>query len=220
MQNDPKWTYIEDLSEHDDQLVTIKGWVYNRRSSGKIRFLLVRDGTGVVQCVATQSDLPSESFASIDHLAQESSVVVEGTVRADKRAPGGYELQLRDITLVHQSVDYPITPKEHGVDFLLSNRHLWLRSQRQQALMRVRAVILKSIRDFLDDQGFLEIDAPILTPNSVEGTTSLFEIDYFGDTAYLSQSGSSTWRRPLWLSAGCTASGQSFVLRNRRPAGT
>ena len=118
MQNDPKWTYIEDLSEHDDQLVTIKGWVYNRRSSGKIRFLLVRDGTGVVQCVATQSDLPSESFASIDHLAQESSVVVEGTVRADKRAPGGYELQLRDITLVHQSVDYPITPKEHGVDFL------------------------------------------------------------------------------------------------------
>ena len=155
MQNDPKWTYIEDLSEHDDQLVTIKGWVYNRRSSGKIRFLLVRDGTGVVQCVATQSDLPSESFASIDHLAQESSVVVEGTVKADKRAPGGYELQLRDITLVHQSVDYPITPKEHGVDFLLSKRHLWLRSQRQQALMRVRAVILKSIRDFLDGQGIL-----------------------------------------------------------------
>ena len=206
MQNDPKWTYIEDLNEHDDQLVTIKGWVYNRRSSGKIRFLLVRDGTGVVQCVATQSDLPSESFASIDHLAQESSVVVEGTVKADKRAPGGYELQLRDITLVHQSVDYPITPKEHGVDFLLSNRHLWLRSQRQQALMRVRAVILKSIRDFLDGQGFLEIDAPILTPNSVEGTTSLFEIDYFGDTAYLSQSGQ------LYVEAAALAFGRVYCF--------
>ena len=206
MQNDPKWTYIEDLNEHDDQLVTIKGWVYNRRSSGKIRFLLVRDGTGVVQCVATQSDLPSESFASIDHLAQESSVVVEGTVKADKRAPGGYELQLRNITLVHQSVDYPITPKEHGVDFLLSNRHLWLRSQRQQALMRVRAVILRSIRDFLDDQGFLEIDAPILTPNSVEGTTSLFEIDYFGDTAYLSQSGQ------LYVEAAALAFGRVYCF--------
>ena len=206
MQNDPKWTYIEDLGKHNDELVTIKGWVHNRRSSGKVRFLLVRDGTGVVQCVATRRDLASEAFASIDHIAQETSIIVEGTVKADKRAPGGYELQLSDLTVVHESVDYPITPKEHGVDFLLSKRHLWLRSQRQQALMRVRAVIMRSIRDFLDEQGFLEIDAPILTPNSVEGTTSLFEIDYFGDTAYLSQSGQ------LYVEAAALAFGRVYCF--------
>lgn len=206
MQNDPNWTYVEDLGKHNDELVTIKGWVYNRRSSGKVRFLLVRDGTGLVQCVATRWDLAPEVFESIDHIAQESAVEVEGTVNADKRAPGGYELQLSDLTVVHESVDYPITPKEHGVDFLLSKRHLWLRSQRQQALMRVRAVILRSIRNFLDDQGFLEIDAPILTPNSVEGTTSLFEIDYFGDTAYLSQSGQ------LYVEAAALAFGRVYCF--------
>ncbi len=200
------WVSIENLSLHVGESVTIKGWLYNRRSSGKIHFLLVRDGAGIVQCVMSRSDVADEVFALGDDLTQESSLIVEGVLRADKRAPGGYELLVTDLRLVQRAVDYPITPKEHGVDFLVSRRHLWLRSQRQHLIMRVRATIIQAIRDFFDQEGFLLIDAPILTPSSCEGTTSLFELDYFGDKAYLSQSGQ------LYVEAAAMAFGKVYCF--------
>jgi asparaginyl-tRNA synthetase len=182
------WVYIEDVGRHVGEDITIKGWVYNLRSSGKIKFLLVRDGTGVIQCVVARQD-SEQAFEEFDRLTQESSVIVEGVAREEKRAPGGYELSVSRIEPVSVAESYPITPKEHGVDFLLNNRHLWLRSSRQHAVLRVRAEVMKACRDYLDGEGFIEVDSPIFTPSASEGTTTLFETGYFDGKAYLSQSG-------------------------------
>ena len=181
--------YVEDVGQHEGQEVAIYGWLYNKRSSGKIQFLLIRDGTGIIQAVASRADIGDDAFAAADHLGQESSLIVTGKVRADKRAPGGYELTVTGLKIIQDAQDYPITPKEHGVDFLLSHRHLWLRSSRQHAILRVRAEVIRACRNFLDERGFVLVDSPILTPASVEGTTTLFETDYFGEKAFLSQSG-------------------------------
>ena len=150
--------YVEDVGSHDGQAVTIKGWLYNKRSSGKLHFLLIRDGTGVIQCVVVKSAVPAEQFALADHVTQESAVVVCGTVRADARAPGGYELSVTDLQVVHTAAEYPITPKEHGVAFLLDHRHLWLRSARQHAILRVRSAVIRACRDYFDGKGFTLLD--------------------------------------------------------------
>jgi len=181
--------YICDVAKHEGKDVTIKGWLYNKRDKGRLQFLILRDGTGFMQAVAFKGDLSEEEFEAARRVTQESSVIARGTVRADKRAPGGYELSLNHFEIVQLTQDYPITPKEHGIDFLMDRRHLWLRSQKQWAIMRVRATVIRAIRDWLDDHGFLLVDAPILTPAACEGTTTLFETEYFGQKAYLSQSG-------------------------------
>jgi len=184
-----EFIYIRELSSHVGQTVSLRGWVYNARSSGKIRFLLLRDGTGTLQCVAAKNDVTEEDFELLTGLTQESSVTVSGVVREDKRAPGGYELTLASVELISKAEGYPITPKEHSSPFLLDHRHLWLRSSKQQVILRVRHHTIKAIRDYLDGNGFLGLDTPIFTPNACEGTSTLFETDYFGDKAYLSQSG-------------------------------
>jgi asparaginyl-tRNA synthetase len=180
---------INELSKHEGESVRLRGWVFNARSSGKIRFLILRDGTGFLQCVAGKRDVTPEEFELLSGLTQESSVEVSGTVRRDDRAPGGYELVLESVGLISGSEGYPITPKDHSAPFLLDRRHLWLRSRKQHVVLRVRHFTVKAIRDFLNDNGFINLDTPILTPNACEGTSTLFETDYFGDTAYLSQSG-------------------------------
>ncbi len=181
--------YIKEIATYEGQQVTIKGWLYNRTDKGKLQFLLVRDGTGLVQCVASQKGVSAQVFADARSLTQESSITVTGKVRADRRAPGGYELLLNDLQIVQLTQDYPITPKEHGIAFLMQHRHLWIRSSRQHAILRVRAEVVKAIRGWLDDHGFINVDTPILTPSSCEDTTTLFETDYFGEKAYLAQSG-------------------------------
>ncbi len=180
---------ITDVGRYVDQEVRLQGWLYNRRSKGKLHFLLIRDGSGLIQAVMFAGDVPADQFEQADHLGQESSLRVVGTVRADKRAPGGYELSVKALEVIQNAQDYPITPKDHGVDFLMSHRHLWLRSSRQHAILRVRATIEREIRGFLDGRGFTLIDSPILTGNAAEGTTTLFATPYFDQTAYLSQSG-------------------------------
>ena len=183
-------TYIEDIASHEGQEVTLQGWLHKRRSSGKIHFLTVRDGTGFVQTVMSKSAVGDDAFKLADHLGQETALIVRGTVRADARAPGGYELDVAALTVAGESHDYPITPKEHGVDYLLDHRHLWIRSARQQAILRVRHEIVNAIRDFFNTRGFVLADTPILTPAACEGTTTLFPVPYFDDaTAYLTQSG-------------------------------
>ena len=182
--------YIDRIGEHVGETVTIKGWLHNRRSSGKIHFLVVRDGTGFIQVVMGKNDVTPETFAAADHLAQESSVIVTGTVREDKRAKGGYELTATSLEVVGTAHDYPITPKEHGVDYLLDRRHLWIRSERQTAILRVRHEIIDAVRDFFNRRGFILADTPIFTPAACEGTTTLFPVQYFDDhTAFLTQSG-------------------------------
>ncbi len=199
--------YIEELSRHVGEEVTLSGWLNNRRSSGKIHFLQLRDGTGICQCVATLNDLGAEAFAAADHLGQETSLEVTGVVREDKRAPGGYELTTRGYRIVGASADYPITPKEHGVAFLLDQRHLWIRSSRQNAILRVRSEVEQACRDFFYERGFVLFDSPILTPTSCEGTTNLFEVDYFGERkAYLTQSGQ------LYAEAGALALGKVYCF--------
>jgi len=183
-------TYINKIGEHVGTSVTIKGWLHNRRSSGKIHFLVVRDGTGFLQVVMGKKDVDESTFARADHLSQESAVIVTGTVRADERAAGGYELIASALDVVSEAHDYPITPKEHGVDFLMDRRHLWIRAERQTAILRVRHEIINAVRDFFNDQGFILADTPIFTPAACEGTTTLFPVQYFEDeTAYLTQSG-------------------------------
>ena len=201
-----KWVYVGSLGEHVGDEVTLKGWLYNKRSKGKLHFLLVRDGTGVVQAVVSKADVSPEAFAGAEALTQESSVEVDGVVRADQRAPGGHELSVTDVRPVQIAVDYPIAPKEHGVDFLMSHRHLWLRSSRQHAALRVRAEITRAIQEHLDSRGFLRVDAPLLTPAACEGTTNLFETDYFGEPAYLSQSGQ------LYAEAAAMAFGKVYTF--------
>jgi asparaginyl-tRNA synthetase len=182
--------YIEDIARHDGQAVTLKGWLYNRRSSGKIHFLTVRDGTGFIQVVMTKQAVGDEAFARADHLGQETSLIVHGTVRKDARAPGGYEIDATGYEVVGESQDYPITPKEHGVDYLLDRRHLWLRTPRQQAIIRVRHEIIDAVRSFFNERGFVLVDTPIFTPSACEGTTTLFPVQYFEEQmAYLTQSG-------------------------------
>ncbi len=182
-------TTIDRIAKHEGQEVILQGWLYQRRSSGKIHFLQLRDGTGIIQCVMEKRLVPEEMFHLADHLGQETALKVTGTVRKDARSPIGYEIGVSGLEVISPSNDYPITPKEHGTAFLMDHRHLWLRSKRQWAIMRVRATLMRAIRDFLDNNGFLEIDAPILTPAACEGTTTLFETRYFDKSAFLSQSG-------------------------------
>ena len=197
---------IKGLSAHAGESVTLSGWVYNKRSSGKVRFLILRDGTGYLQCVAFIKDVSAEVFEAVDRVTQESSVTVEGTVRLDERAPGGVELSLTAVTLHHLAEEYPIGKKEHGTAFLMENRHLWLRSSRQVAILRCRSEIEQSFRDYFYDNGFTLVDSPILTPAACEGTSTLFETDYFGDKAYLSQSGQ------LYLEPACMALGKVYCF--------
>jgi asparaginyl-tRNA synthetase len=183
-------TYINQLSEHAGEEVTLKGWLYSLRSSGKLLFPQLRDGTGIVQCVVFKKSVSEEVWDALKGLGQESALIVNGTVRADERAPGGYEVDVNNAVVVQDVKDYPITPKEHGTEFLMDHRHLWLRSRRQHAILKVRATVVKAVRDFLDDDNFTLCDAPIFTPNACEGTTNLFKVDYFEDEkAYLTQSG-------------------------------
>ena len=182
--------YIEDIGTHEGEEVTIKGWLHNRRSSGKIHFLTVRDGSGFIQAVMSKAAVGEDLFKTADHLSQETSIIVTGTARADKRAPSGYEIDVKSVEVIGASHDYPITPKEHGVDFLLDRRHLWIRSERQQAILRIRHEIINAVRDFFNNRGFILADTPIFTPAACEGTTTLFPAQYFDDqTAYLTQSG-------------------------------
>ena len=182
--------YIEDIARYEGQPVTLRGWLHNRRSSGKIHFLTVRDGTGFIQAVMSKAAVGEETFKRADHLGQETAITVHGTARADSRAPGGYEIDVSGFEVVGPSVDYPVTPKEHGVDFLLDRRHLWIRSERQQAILRIRHEVIKAVRDSLDERGFILADTPIFTPAACEGTSTLFPVQYFEDTtAYLTQSG-------------------------------
>jgi asparaginyl-tRNA synthetase len=182
--------YIEDIARHEGQPVTLKGWLHNRRSSGKIHFLTVRDGSGFIQAVMSKAAVGDEMFKRADHLGQESSVIVTGTARADSRAPGGYEIDVTSLEVVREAQDYPITPKEHGVDYLMDRRHLWIRAPRQQAVLRIRHEVINAVRDFFNDRGFVLADTPIFTPSACEGTTTLFPVQYFDEqTAYLTQSG-------------------------------
>ena len=182
--------HIEDIARYEGQPVTLQGWLHNRRSSGKIHFLTVRDGSGFIQCVMSKQAVGEEAFKAADHLSQESAVTVHGTVRADARAKGGYELDVTSLEIGAESHDYPITPKEHGVDYLMDRRHLWIRAPRQQAILRVRHEVINAVRDFFNSRGFILADTPIFTPAACEGTTTLFPVQYFDDeTAYLTQSG-------------------------------
>ncbi|MGH9204239.1 MAG: amino acid--tRNA ligase-related protein, partial [Vicinamibacterales bacterium] len=183
-------TFIDEIGQHIGKSIAIKGWLHNRRSSGKIHFLVVRDGTGFLQVVMGKKDVDEATFTRADHLSQESAIVVTGTVRADERAPGGYELIATGLEVVSEAHDYPITPKEHGVDYLMDRRHLWIRAERQTAILRVRHEVIDAVRAFFNNRGFILADTPIFTPAACEGTTTLFPVQYFDDeTAYLTQSG-------------------------------
>ena len=202
--------YIKELKKHVGEEVEIRGWVYNKRSSGKVRFVIIRDGTGFLQCVMVKSNLADEVFELYDELSLETSVIVKGKAREDRRAPGGVELELQDLKIVGKSVNFPI-PKVRednipDVGLLLPIRHLWLRTRKQWALMRIRHTVEKAIHDFFDKNGFIRIDAPILTPSACEGTTTLFETDYFGEKAYLTQSGQ------LYMEAACMAHGRVYCF--------
>ncbi len=198
---------IKDLDQFENQEVELRGWVYNIRSIGKIWFVILRDGTGLLQGVVVKGEASDETFLLEHELNQEDSIIINGTVRKEPRSVGGYELGVKEIKVVnHVTEEFPISPKEHGADFLMSNRHLWLRSKRQNSIMRIRHQVVKAIRDFFDDNGFTLIDSPIFTSNAVEGTTTLFEVDYFERSAYLTQSGQ------LYQEAGATAFGKTYCF--------
>jgi len=198
--------YIEAIGKHVGEEVTLKGWLYNKRHKGKLYFLLVRDGTGTIQCVAYRPEVGDEIFGRCDEVTQESSVEVTGLVKEDPRSPIGYELAIKGLRILQLARDYPITPKEHGTAFLMDQRHLWLRSSRQHAILRVRAEVIRAARGFFDGRGFTLLDAPIFTPAACEGTTTLFETDYFGEKAYLTQSGQ------LYMEAGAMAFGKVYCF--------
>ncbi len=200
------FVYVEDLNDHVGKEIELAGWLYNKRSSGKIWFLMLRDGTGIVQGIINKKEVSEEVFALQDTLSQETSLVVRGVVNKDDRAPGGYELWIKDIRINQIAEEYPISLKEHGTEFLMDHRHLWLRSKMQTAIMRIRHEVIRSIRDFFDDRGFTLVDAPIFTPNACEGTTTLFETEYFGSKAYLTQSGQ------LYMEAGAMALGKVYCF--------
>ncbi|HEV3040452.1 MAG TPA: asparagine--tRNA ligase [Candidatus Angelobacter sp.] len=198
---------IAQIGQHDGQTVTVQGWLYNKRESGKLLFPIFRDGTGVIQGVVAKNQVSPEVFDTVKNLTDESSVVVTGKVRADKRAPGGYEMDVTDIRVVQRVPEddpFPISRKEHGIDFLMEHRHLWMRTPRQGAILRVRAEIIKAARNFFDDRGFVLTDPPILTPAACEGTTTLFPVDYFEEQAYLTQSGQ------LYIEATAMALGKVY----------
>lgn len=199
-------TTIAEIGAHEGQTVTLRGWLRGRRSSGKLLFLQVRDGSGTIQCTLFRPDVPPEQFERASHLAQESSLVVVGEVRPDPRAPGGYELGVKDLQVVAEAAEYPISPKEHGTAFLLDHRHLWLRSRRQNAILRVRSSVIRACREYFDSRDFTLLDAPIFTPAACEGTTTLFSVDYFGSPAYLTQSGQ------LYIEAGAMALGKVYCF--------
>ncbi len=199
--------YIDTIAQHVGESVTLKGWLVNRRSSGKIHFLQVRDGSGFIQAVMSRAAVGPETFAAADHLSQESAIIVHGTVRADARAPGGYEIDASGLEVVSPAHEYPITPKEHGVDYLLDRRHLWIRSARQQSVLRVRHEVIDAVRDFFNSRGFVLSDTPIFTPSASEGTTTLFPVPYFDDQrAYLTQSGQ------LYVEATAMALGRVYCF--------
>jgi len=200
------WAYVSELGDHVGKTVTLKGWVHQKRSSGKIRFLVLRDGTGYLQCVAGIKDVSPEAFETLDRVTAESSVEIRGVVKKEDRAPGGYELGLSDVTILHLAAEYPIQPKEHGVEFLFDHRHLYLRSRTPHAVLTVRNEIVQSCRDFFYDREFILIDSPILTPNACEGTSTLFETPYFDEKAYLTQSGQ------LYLEPACMAFGKVYCF--------
>src|SRR5919201_3959453 len=198
---------ISNIGRHEGQVVTIRGWLYNLRESGKLLFPIFRDGSGVIQGVVAKNAVSPETFEAVKSLTQESSVIARGKVRADKRAPGGYELDISEVEvvqLVPENEPFPIPLKEHGVDFLMENRHLWVRTPRQSAILRVRAEIIRAARDFFDERGFTLTDPPILTPAACEGTSTLFPVDYFGDEAFLTQSGQ------LYIEATAMALGKVY----------
>ena len=195
---------ICDLASHVGETVTLRGWLSGRRSGGKVVFLLVRDGTGICQCVAEAGQ--GEAFAAAAEVTQESSLYVTGAVRAEPRSPGGYELAVTSLRVLHKAIDYPITRKAHGVDFLMSHRHLWLRSARQSTILRIRHTLSRACRDFFDGRGFTLIDTPVLTPGAGEDTQSLFPVDYFGEEVYLSQTGQ------LYLETACMALGKVYCF--------
>ncbi len=198
---------IKDLSDHVGEEVVLDGWLYNKRSSGKIKFIVLRDGTGYLQCVYFKGNVSDEVFEIADKIGQESSITVTGKVKEEKRAPGGYELDAADLKVISEAIDYPITPKDHGIEFLMDNRHLWLRSSKQVAILKIRHRIVKAIRDFFDERGFTLMDPPILTPAACEGTSTLFETEYFDlGKAYLTQSGQ------LYAEAGAMALGKVYTF--------
>ena len=197
---------VRRLAEHEGEEVLVQGWLYNKRSKGKLHFLLVRDGTGTVQSVMFKGKVSEEDFEAASHLTQESSVRVIGTVKVDERAPGGVELGVRKLVVEHRAEPYPITPKEHGVGFLMEHRHLWLRSSKQAAILRIRDTVIGALRGFFAERDFLCVDSPMFTPNACEGTSTLFEVEYFDDKAYLTQSGQ------LYGEASAMALGKIYVF--------
>jgi asparaginyl-tRNA synthetase len=198
---------IAKLADHVGQTVTVRGWLYNKRSSGKLHFLEVRDGSGIVQAVVFKGNVSPEMFAAADHIQQESSIEVVGSVKEHGKIKGTYELDAKDVRVVTPTArEYPISPKEHGTDFLMDHRHLWLRSKRQHSIMRVRHAIIKAVRDFFDENDFTLVDAPIFTPAACEGTSTLFETDYHGEPAYLTQSGQ------LYMEAAAAAFGKAYCF--------
>jgi len=198
--------YIADISNYKGQTVTLSGWVYNKTGKGKLQFIMLRDGTGMIQAVIFKGNVSEKIFKACKELTQESSLNVTGTVKADERAKGGYELDVSDVDIVHIAEEYPITPKEHGIEFLMDHRHLWLRSSQQHAILKIRHEIIKASRDYFDELGFTLIDAPIFTPSACEGTTTLFETDYFDSKAYLTQSGQ------LYMEAAAMAFGKVYCF--------
>lgn len=197
---------VKDVGQYLGQEITLKGWLYNKRSSGKLHFLQLRDGSGIIQCVMFKGDVSPEQFELGDKVTQESSIIITGTVREDKRSPLGYELGVKNLEVVQMAKDYPISPKEHGPEFLMHYRHLWLRSAKQTAILRIRDEIIFAIREYLHKNGFILSDSPILTPAACEGTSTLFETDYFGEKAFLSQSGQ------LYGEASAMALGRTYCF--------
>lgn len=201
-----EWVYIENIASWENKEVEIRGWLYNRRTSKNIHFLEVRDGTGIMQCVVIKGEVSDDIFELAGKITQESSIIVRGKIRADTRSKIGYEMDVKELVLVHMADPYPITKKEHGIEFLMDHRHLWLRSRKQHALLRLRALIERSIRDYFDNNGYILIDAPIFTPSACEGTTTLFETQYFDQKAYLTQSGQ------LYMEAAAMAFGRVYCF--------
>lgn len=199
------WFTIDNISEHEGELVELRGWIANRRSSGKVRFLMLRDGTGIIQCVVAVGQVSPEAFELADRIPYESSLIVRGEVKRDARSPIGFEINAKDLILVSEAEPYPIAKKEHGVGFLMDLRHLWIRSSQQTALLKIRSVVTCAARDYFDRLGFVSVEAPILTPTACEGTTSLFEVGYFDRSAYLTQSGQ------LYGEAAALALGKIYV---------
>ena len=199
-------TTVADIAKHDGEVVELRGWLYIARSSGKIAFLQLRDGTGIIQCVVVKANVPEDMFMSAKKAGQESSLIVKGLVKADTRSKIGFEIQAESVEVVQDATGYPISPKEHGTAFLFTKRHLWLRSKRTHAILKIRHLCIKGIRDYFDNRGYLLLDSPIFTPAACEGTSTLFETEYFGRSAFLTQSGQ------LYQEAGAMAFGKTYCF--------